>query len=245
MWAVSAQEQWTTEGQWNAFVHRVPRGGVSYDAVLFDNDGVLVDLVEYDVLQRAAAETFRTLGVDPHPDHVDDMAVGVTPERLQAVCAAYDLEPAEFFALRDSTSSKHQQQEVHAGRKTLYDDFEAIHDLEHPLGIVSSNQQETVDFLLDHFDIGHLFETAYGREPTPESLHRKKPNTHYLDRALADLDAETALFVGDSETDLIAAHEAGLDSVFIRRPHRADADFDTEPTYEIGGLHALSELTTR
>lgn len=217
---------------------------VTYDAVLFDNDGVLVDLVEYDVLQRAAAETFATLGVDPHPDHVNDMAVGVTPDALRQVCATYDLDAEEFFALRDSTSSKHQQREVHAGRKTLYDDFDALYDLDHPLGIVSSNQQETVDFLLDHFEIDHLFETAYGREPIPESLHRKKPNTHYLDRALADLDAETALFVGDSETDLIAAHDAGLDSVFIRRPHRADADFDTDPTYEIDGLDALPELTT-
>jgi HAD superfamily hydrolase (TIGR01549 family) len=160
------------------------------------------------------------------------------------VCDAYGLDPEVFFPLRDSHSSQHQQAEVRAGRKTLYDDFEAVHALDHPLGIVSSNQQETVDFLLDHFDIDHLFETAYGREPTPESLRRKKPNTHYLERALSDLDADSALYVGDSETDLIAAHDAGLDSVFIRRPHRAGADFDTDPTYEIDSLDAVPELAT-
>ena len=217
---------------------------MTYDAALFDNDGVLVTLVEYEVLRRATAETFASLDVDPHPDHVDEMAVGVTPDALQRVCDAYDLDPVEFFSLRDQHSSKHQQAEVRAGRKTLYDDFDTVHTLDHPLGIVSSNQQETVDFLLDHFEVAHLFETAYGREPTPESLHRKKPNTHYLERALADLDAESALYVGDSETDLIAAHDAGLDSAFIRRPHRVDADFDTEPTYEIESLDAVPELVT-
>lgn len=215
---------------------------MSYDAVLFDNDGVLVTLVEYEVLRRAAVATFASLNVEPAPDHVDEMALGVTPESLQRVCATYDIDPAEFWTVRDRTASRHQQDEVRAGRKTLYDDFDVVRDLTHPLGIVSSNQQETVDFLLDHFGIGDVFETAYGREPIPESLRRKKPNTHYLERALSDLDAETALYVGDSETDLIAARDAGLDSVFIRRPHRVDADFDTEPTYEISGLDALPEL---
>lgn len=218
---------------------------MTYDAVLFDNDGVLVTLVEYEVLRRATAETFANLNVDPHPDHVDEMAVGVTPDALQRVCDAYGLDPAEFWTHRDGTSSKHQQAEVRAGRKVLYDDFDVVRTLDHPLGIVSSNQQETVDFLLDHFDIGHLFETAYGREPIPESLVRKKPNTYYLKRALDDLDAETGLYVGDSETDLIAAHDAGLDSVFIRRPHRAEADFDTDPTYEVDGLDELPELVEK
>ncbi|SEO29393.1 haloacid dehalogenase superfamily, subfamily IA, variant 1 with third motif having Dx(3-4)D or Dx(3-4)E [Halogranum amylolyticum] len=217
---------------------------MTYDAVLFDNDGVLVTLVEQEVLRRAAAETFATLDVDPRPDHVDEMTVGVTPDALQRVCETYDLDPTEFFSLRDRHSSQRQQAEIRAGRKTLYDDFDAVQRLEHPLGIVSSNQQETVDFLLDHFDVGHLFETAYGREPTPESLHRKKPNTYYLEQALADLEADTALYVGDSETDLLAAHAAGLDSAFIRRPHRADADLDTAPTYEIDSLDAIPELVT-
>lgn len=215
---------------------------MSYDAVLFDNDGVLVTLVEYEVLRRAAVATFASLDVDPTPDHVDEMALGVTPKSLRRVCDAYDVDPTEFWRVRDRTASRHQQDEIRAGRKTLYDDFDAVRELTHPLGIVSSNQQETVDFLLDHFGIGDLFETAYGREPIPESLHRKKPNTYYLERALSDLGAENALYVGDSETDLIAAHDAGLDSAFIRRPHRASAEFDTDPTYEIAGLAAVPEL---
>ena len=54
---------------------------------------------------------------------------------------------------------------------------------------------------------------------TVESLERKKPNTHYVERALSDLDADAALYVGDSESDVVAADRAGLDSAFVRRPH--------------------------
>ncbi|WP_129113096.1 HAD family hydrolase [Halegenticoccus tardaugens] len=212
---------------------------MNYDAVLFDNDGVLVTLVEYEVLREAAGETFASLGVDPDPAHVDEMAIGVAPDALAEVCDAYGLDPDEFWPVRDGTASRAQRAEIRAGRKALYDDFDAVRSIDAPLGIVSSNQQETVDFVLDHFGIGDLFGTAYGREPTVESLRRKKPAAHYLERALSDLDTETALFVGDSETDVLAAENAGIDSAFIRRSHRADLRLDAEPTYEIDGLDEL------
>jgi phosphoglycolate phosphatase-like HAD superfamily hydrolase len=109
-------------------------------------------------------------------------------------------------------------------------------------GIVSSNQQETVDFLLDHFEVSGLFDTAYGREDTIESLDLRKPNSHYIDRALSDLDADSVLFVGDNESDVKAAHNAGIDSAFIRRPHRTDWDLDVWPTWEIDALDDLHDI---
>jgi len=45
--------------------------------------------------------------------------------------------------------------------------------------------------VLDHFDVGHHFGAAYGREATIESLDRRKPNSHYIDRALSDLATPT------------------------------------------------------
>lgn len=214
-----------------------------YDAVVFDNDGVLVDRTSYDVLHEAAWDAFDALSVaDPDPDHVESMVVGVTPGEVESVCATYDLSPREFWTIRDRTAFEAQRREVHAGRKSLYDDFEVLHDIASPLGIVSSNQQETVDYMLDHFGVADLFGTAYGREPTVESLRQKKPNSHYLERALADLDAETALFVGDNETDVEAAHNAGVDSAFIRRPHRRNHDLSVTPTYDVPDLYDVAAL---
>ena len=98
------------------------------------------------------------------------------------------------------------------------------------MGIVSSNQQETVDFLLEHFDLASLFDTAYGRSPTIESLSLRKLDPHYLERALVDLDADSALFVGDNESDITAAENASIDSAFIRRSHRHDWELNVCPT---------------
>lgn len=216
---------------------------MTYDTILFDNDGVLVGRTRYDVLEAAIEDTFAQFGVTaPDAGHIEDMTVGATPARVETVCGTYGLDPHTFWEARDNTLSKAQRAEARAGRKTPYDDVEELAGLNAELGIVSSNQQATVDFLIDHFGVADLFGTAYGREATIQSLNRRKPNSHYLDRALADLDADSALFIGDNESDITAAENAGIDSAFIRRPHRRDWDLEVWPTWDIDSLADLHEI---
>jgi len=216
---------------------------VTYDTVVFDNDGVLVGRTSFDVLRAATEETFALFDVtDPDPDHVEDMTIGATPKQVNFICDVYDMNPDIFWRTRDRQLSLAQQEEARAGRKTPYDDIHELHDLDVDMGIVSSNQQETVDFLLEHFEVGEHFQTAYGREATIESLTHRKPNSHYIDKALADLDADSALFVGDNESDIRAANNAGIDSAFIRRPHRRNWDLNVWPTWEIQELSDLHRV---
>jgi len=216
---------------------------MTYDAVVFDNDGVLVGRTRYDVLEEATRETFATFDVtDPDADHVEDMTIGATPTSVEEVCATYEIDSREFWRTRDRTLSRAQQEEARAGRKTPYDDLDELTALEVPMGVVSSNQQATVDFVLEHFDVDHLFEAAYGRTPTIRSLVRRKPDSYYIEQALADLDTDNALFVGDNESDVRAADNAGIDSAFIRRPHRRDWNLDVWPTWEIQGLADLHDI---
>ncbi|WP_433629768.1 HAD family hydrolase [Halomicrococcus sp. NG-SE-24] len=216
---------------------------MSYDTVVFDNDGVLVGRTSFDVLRKATEETFAQFGVtDPDPDHVENMTVGTTPRQVDVVCDEYDLDRETFWRTLDRTSSLAQQEEARAGRKTPYGDIDTLADLDAAMGIVSSNQQQTVDFLLDHFDYTSMFGTAYGREATVKSLDRRKPNSYYIDCALADLDADSALFVGDNESDVRAAENAGIDSAFIRRPHRRNWDLNVWPTWEIESLDDLHSI---
>lgn len=216
---------------------------MSYEAVLFDNDGVLVEPVGRAVLRRATWEAFDALGVStPNPDDVDRLSIGVTPDVLSSVCESYGLDPERFWRARDYHSSHAQRIELRAGRAALYDDFDAVRDIDVPRGIVSSNQQDTVEFMHDFFATRDLFATAYGRDPTIRSLQRKKPEPYYLHCALADLNADSALFVGDSESDVLAARNAGLDAAFVRRPHRESYDLSVDPTYELDGLADLLDI---
>ncbi|MFW6320261.1 MAG: HAD family hydrolase [Halohasta sp.] len=214
-----------------------------YDAVVFDSDGVLVSRTQYDVLHGAAWAAFDAVGIaEPDPELVESMVIDVTPRAVRRVCQHHGLDPETFWAARDRLSSQRQRAEARAGRKTPYEDVSALDRLSIPLGVVSSNQQSTVDFLLEHFGLESYFSVAYGRQPTLESLARKKPDPYYLNRAVEALGGESVLFVGDNDSDLQAADNAGVDSAFIRRPHRRDHDPSPTPTHVVDDLHDIVGL---
>ncbi|OIB55558.1 HAD family hydrolase [Natrialba sp. SSL1] len=219
----------------------------AYDAVLFDSDGVLVEPPPVETQTNATRAAFRAVGVeDPDRQHVDAIVNGVTTEALHEICSAYDLEPAAFWAARERHDEDSQFAEFRDGTRTRYDDVAAISDLptEASCGVVSNNHHSTIEFVLEHFELGPFFDTYYGREMTIESLRLKKPNTHYLERALDDLSvsAESSLYIGDSESDILAAERAGLESVFVRRPHCREVELGVEPTYEVEDLHGVRRL---
>ena len=216
---------------------------MGYDAVLLDNDGVITQMTDLEVLARAVRGAFRDMGVDdPDPADVDRLVVGVTPDELEAVTTKYELDPDDFWYRRDLRSSLVQVRELRAGNKPLYEDVASLSEIDLPMGIVSSNQHRTIETILDHYGLTDRFGTFYGREMDIESLSRKKPATYYLDRAVDDLGATEPVFVGDSESDIQAAHAAGMDSVFLRRDHRDGLELAQAPTYEIDSLAALPRI---
>ncbi|MHB9287597.1 HAD family hydrolase [Halobacteriales archaeon Cl-PHB] len=213
-----------------------------YDALLFDNDGVLVTPPSYDDHFAAMQDAFAHHGVDAPDDHVDAITFSTDPDRLRAIARHHDIDPAALWDARERFDERVQIEQFEAGARTLFDDVSVLDDLRQPCGLVSNNHHSTVEWLLAYFDLHDHFETYYGREMAMETLPLKKPNTHYVEQALADLDAEDALYVGDSETDLIAADRAGLDSVFVWRDHHDGLDLGVEPTFEVESLYGVAAI---
>lgn len=214
-----------------------------YDTVLFDNDGVLVEPPGHETQSDAARAAFRELGVvDVDDRYVDTITNGATADELREICSVHDLDATAFWEARERLDEQSQLDAFREGVRDRYEDVAAIEDLSQRCGVVSNNHHSTVEFVLEFFGLTPLFETYYGREKTLESLQLAKPNTHYLDVALDNLDAGSALYVGDSESDVVAAHRAGMDSAFVRRSHRADVELSSAPTYEIRDLYELSEI---
>jgi HAD superfamily hydrolase (TIGR01549 family) len=214
-----------------------------YDTLLFDNDGVLVEPPAFETQSAAIREAFQSVGIEtPDPDHIAEVCSGVTVEVLNEIGEVYGVDPETLWDAREHYDERSQFEQFEAGARQPYDDVDVLADLAHPCGVVSNNHHSTVAFVLDHFGLDTHFETHYGRPKTIESLRRKKPNTHYLDRALEDLGGDTALYVGDSESDVLGAENAGMDSAFVRRDHSRDVDLSVEPTHEIETLAALPKL---
>jgi HAD superfamily hydrolase (TIGR01549 family) len=210
----------------------------AYDAIVFDNDGVLIEPTDRERLCEAVEQCFA---------HFDVTAAATVVRRIgeedalpfEDVREAHGLDPSEWWPRREAAAVEVQCEEIRAGRKTLYDDVEALRELEHALAIVSNNQHETIEFIVEQHELHEQFETYYGREPTVAGARCKKPEPDYIERALEDLGTRTALYVGDSEKDVVAAQRAGIDSAFLRREHRADLTLSVDPTYEFPDLRSL------
>lgn len=212
---------------------------MQYDAVVFDNDGVLVEPTPWEVIRSAIREAFARVGVDdPADEHVLQL-IGVTQEDVREVAAAYDLDPAALWEARDAAGSEAQIAHMREGGKALYDDVAAIRELDHPRGIVSNNQLATVEAIVDHHGLDE-FDPVYARRPTLEDVARKKPDPFHIERALSHLTCEDALYVGDSAKDVVAARRAGCDAAFVRRAHCEDVELPHEPAFEVRDLAELA-----
>lgn len=215
----------------------------TYDTILFDSDGILVHPPAYETQAGATQDAFREVGakdVDSH--HIDNIVNGTTVKALREICDTYDIDIDIFWEARERYDEESQFDKFKSGSRSRYSDVEAISNLSQTCGVVSNNHHSTIEFVLEFFDLQPVFDIYYGREKTVESLDLKKPNTHYLDQALTELGAESALYIGDSESDIVAAHRAGLDSAFVRRPHTTDIELSTIPTYEINDLYEVTKI---
>lgn len=211
-----------------------------YDAIVFDNDGVLTTPTDRDVLRGAIREAFEAVGVtDPPDEHVRTL-LGPSVDSLLDVAESHDVDPHYLWTEREHAAIEAQLGEIRTGRKRLYDDVGALDTLETAMAIVSNNQHETIGNVLEHFDLPWV-DTWYGREPTIQGIDRKKPTPYYLEAALEDLAIDDALYVGDSWVDVEAADAAGIDAAFLRRDGHEPAR-PVEPTYEIESLEAIREF---
>jgi len=213
-----------------------------YDAVLFDNDGVLVKPMDIEPIYDGIREAFAEFGVEPSESDVREL-VGVSPDDLVRICDKYCIDAPTFWERRDANVSRVQREAVDAGEKAPYDDVSVVESLaeEHglPVGVVSNNQHATVEHIVSTLGLSFL-ETYTGRQPTLEDLRRKKPSPHFVEEALEAVGTRNAVYVGDSAKDVVAADRAGIDSALVRRDH-VDVN-GTEPTHEVDSLHEILSI---
>ena len=211
-----------------------------YDALLLDHDGVLVGLLALESIERGirhhGEDCFRELGVEPDDRVIDTLSVGAERSVVAALADEFGADAGRLWRCRDDAVERTLRRATRDGEKEPYADVAALDRIERPLGVVSNNQRRLVEFVLRHHGLWNLFGTVWAREPTLGSLERKKPAPTYLEGAMADLGVERPLYVGDSETDVVAARRAGVDCLFLRREHNADVTLSTAPTAEVSGL---------
>jgi HAD superfamily hydrolase (TIGR01549 family) len=214
-------------------------------ALLFDMDGVLIEGRGADdaVHERACEDALEEYGVDVPDRHRAALATYEYEDDFVDACRAVGVDPTDFYAARERHSARRIVERLRAGERGLYPDVDAIDRLadRHRLGLVSNNYQPAVEFVVDHHGLD-AFDFARGRDVGVDGFRRRKPDPHYLCEGLDALDADAGYYVGDRETDVLAAERAGIEGVFVRREHNADSRLTVDPAHEIGSLAELVDL---
>ena len=211
--------------------------------ILFDMDGVLLEGPRTDpqVYAEAADMALSELGADPTAPHRDDLRQHDL-DTVRARCTALEIDSAAFWELKERYASDITHEQIRSGERGLYDDIDAIGELTATttVGLVTNNRHATAEFVADYVPFD--FDVVRGRRPTFEEYTRRKPDPYFLEDALSELAVNSGIYVGDSLKDMTAGRAAGLETVYLRRPHNRDVDRPTDATRVLESLSALPSL---
>jgi phosphoglycolate phosphatase-like HAD superfamily hydrolase len=92
-----------------------------YEAVVFDNDGVLTHPTPRDVLRDGARAAFRAFDVEPTTGAIEAAANGFD-DGVRRACERHGIDAEAFWRRRELHTSDAQRAAILAGTKPLYDD---------------------------------------------------------------------------------------------------------------------------
>lgn len=179
-----------------------------FPVVLFDFDGTVIDSGAIIIASMRHA-TKTVLGRDI-PDEELGRAVGgsglveqmrlLDPERIDELVAVY----------REHNEPLHAEIAECSG---MTDVLTRLKDEGRRLGIVTAKRQETVKIAFSYLPLEHFFDVVVGSDDTERHKPDPDPILHALERM--GVDADDAVYVGDSPFDVRAAKAAGMHAISV------------------------------
>lgn len=163
-----------------------------YEAVVYDLDGTLVDLiVDWETLAADLSARLREVGVDPDRLRAWDL---LTAGEEAGIGEELDAMIAE----RERGGARRSE------RRPLADEVPTV---DRPVAVCSLNCEAACHIALETHDLAPAVDAVVGRD----SVETRKPDPEPLLAAVRALDADPdeAVFVGDSERDAVTAERAG------------------------------------
>ena len=194
----------------------------TFDAILFDNDGVLVDTEP--LFLKATQEILATVDVVLRDEdyHEISMRQGRSVFGLAKARGVSDDEIQRLRAIRDRRYSSL----IDAGVRVLdgvHETVERLHGVR-PMAIVTSSGRDHFDRIHRQTGLPRFFDFVLAEG---DYAHFKPHPAPYL-AAAARLDIPPArcLVIEDTERGLRSAHAAGMPCIIIPNPLSNSGDFD-------------------
>lgn len=213
----------------------------AYRYFILDMDGTVVDTAP-DIV-RSANRTLQELGLENLPyETVASFIGGGVPKLMQRCLAERAGERAEELQEEGVKIFTGFYTAEPAVDSTLYptvlDTMKSIAERGGRFGICTQKPEALAQAILDTLGIGSLVEVLVG----PESVTHRKPHPEPVLKVLTDFSASAkdAIFVGDTASDMAAAHAAGVVTCGVTYGYgSADSVQSENPRYLVDSFDAL------
>lgn len=208
-----------------------------YEYLLFDWDGTLAKTLDiwFDKLRES---------LKAHGHFIDDAEIGANyadfKQRFE-LQGFTELDPIINQAMAESNKAIPKVELYPDTLETLVQ----LHQASKKLALVTASEHHQIDPLLQKYSLIEVFDAVVCGDDTAQL----KPHPEPLEKAMKLLGAQASetLMVGDSENDILAAKNAGIDSALFYPPsHQAFHNFDAlkalEPNHIIANLREIIHL---
>lgn len=216
---------------------------MSYDAVIFDFDGVLLnaDKNGFKWANEARLEKARELGYSNGLEELRALfEAEKSAEKMKAYLDRYDIEMEDLKAWEKYIEQRKVELVENGGLELYPGTWDLLEELEVPKALVSNAYGEATDEIVRDLGLDEHFE--FWKAPSLDDIEayveQMKPHPDMLLEAMDSMGEKNAVMVGDSLSDVEAAKNAGIDSIYINR----DGEESEKATYNVKSLEQIAEI---
>lgn len=213
-------------------------------------DGVILDsFTESDKWKYDAVKSsIKELGGNPEETSKKDLDKILGDKgygQCIKACNKHGLNPKKAWKLVAEKTTLARIQKMEAGEFQLYNGVEeTLRQLRKnniKTGIISNAPEEAVEATMQQYNLAKYFKFYRGIRNF-EDLRDRKPHPNHLEIAKAELKNPDYLYVGDSESDIEAAKNADMSSMWV---HSRDNQIKEKPDYTVSNISELKSKITQ
>ncbi|WP_226673413.1 HAD family hydrolase [Rossellomorea aquimaris] len=206
-------------------------------AIIFDFDGTLADTLP--ICFYAFQSVFKEFDdIEVTRDEIKSMfgpsETGIIQENLKnSNCdQAIDMYYQKY---------REKHEELVMTNEVLIDLLQTLKKQDYKLGIVTGKARKSLIISLDYLDMNELFDVII----TGDDVSVPKPHPEGLNQAMAllNIKSDQALFIGDSDADIMAGKNANVRTVGVQwLPNFQTQDFSVQPDETVNHVEEFIEL---